>query len=63
MAKADPAAKKPLTKTELYANIAAATGVPTQQVFEPGVEGLHEVCMGVADDSLGRLDGKSPEAG
>jgi nucleoid DNA-binding protein len=32
MAKAAPAAKKPLTKTELLANIAAATEVPKKQV-------------------------------
>ena len=32
MAKAAPAAKKPLTKTELMANIAAATDVPKKQV-------------------------------
>ena len=32
MAKAAPAAKKPLTKTELFANIAAATDVPKKQV-------------------------------
>ena len=32
MAKAAPAAKKPLTKTELLANIAAATDVPKKQV-------------------------------
>jgi nucleoid DNA-binding protein len=32
MAKGAPAAKKPLTKTELYANIAAATDVPKKQV-------------------------------
>jgi len=32
MVKAAPAAKKPLTKTELMANIAAATDVPKKQV-------------------------------
>jgi nucleoid DNA-binding protein len=32
MAKAAPATKKPLTKTELMANIAAATDVPKKQV-------------------------------
>jgi nucleoid DNA-binding protein len=32
MAKAAPAAKKPLTKTEILANIAAATEVPKKQV-------------------------------
>jgi nucleoid DNA-binding protein len=32
MAKAAPAAKKPLTKTQLLANIAAATDVPKKQV-------------------------------
>ena len=32
MAEAAPAAKKPLTKTELYANIAAASDVPPRQV-------------------------------
>ena len=32
MAKAAPAAKKPLAKTELLANIAAATDVPKKQV-------------------------------
>ncbi len=32
MAKAAPAAKKPLTKTELMSNIAAATDVPKKQV-------------------------------
>jgi len=32
MAKAAPAPKKPLTKTELFANIAAATDVPKKQV-------------------------------
>ena len=32
MAKAAPAPKKPLTKTELMANIAAATDVPKKQV-------------------------------
>ena len=32
MAKAAPAPKKPLTKTELLANIAAATEVPKKQV-------------------------------
>ena len=32
MAKAAPAPKKPLTKTELMANIAAATEVPKKQV-------------------------------
>ena len=32
MAKATPAAKKPLTKTELLTNIAAATDVPKKQV-------------------------------
>jgi nucleoid DNA-binding protein len=32
MAKATPAVKKPLTKTELLTNIAAATDVPKKQV-------------------------------
>jgi nucleoid DNA-binding protein len=32
MAKAAPAPKKPLTKTELFANIAAATEVPKKHV-------------------------------
>ena len=32
MAKATPAAKKPLTKTELLTNIAAATDVPKKKV-------------------------------
>ena len=37
MAKAAPAAKKPLTKTELFANIAAATDVPKNSDFSRAV--------------------------
>ncbi|MGO8690190.1 MAG: HU family DNA-binding protein [Thermoguttaceae bacterium] len=55
MAKAAPAPKKPLTKTELMANIAAATDVPKQQVAAVLDALAAEIKKSLSDEGAGAI--------